>query len=469
MEKHILSKSTYIKGEQCLKQLYLLKKRPFLRDRMPAERIARFNRGTQVGIYAQQLFPGGIDAGPKHYSQYRKAVEKTAELIKQGREVIYEAAFQAHRTLILLDILVKNGDKWDAYEVKSSNKLSETFYKDAALQYYILRESGVNIGSFSLIHINTSYVRGEEMDIHKLFTITDVTEKVEAQRDYVAKQINRQLEILEAAHSPKIEIGPHCYNPYDCDFIGHCWKKVSSPSIFDIPALTKEEQFEIFGSFQTLETTPETSLKNDTAAIQLRSLVSQKEFVNKEELANYIPPFEEAWLVKILHFAPALPLYENTHPYQSLAFGFALQKINSSGEVLEEDLFIADATTNPCQEVKEKIAETINTDIPVFTYENNDARISGFSGIDLSELLKQGIYYHPKINKDYSSKSLAKALGIKPAYKSIDMDIVAAQYFVEIYNGHKDAEEKMQKIEKYFSRELKILSVFLQKLLKLKS
>ena len=469
MEKHILSKSTYIKGEQCLKQLYLNKKRPFLRDRMPAERIARFNRGTQVGIYAQQLFPGGIDAGPKHYSQYRKAVEKTAELMSRGQEVIYEAAFQAHKTLILLDILVKNGDEWDAYEVKSSNKLSETFYKDAALQYYVLRKSGVNIRSFSLIHINTSYVREKEMDIRKLFIITDVTQEVEAQRDYVAKQIDHQLEILQAAHSPKIDIGPHCYDPYDCDFIGHCWKKVASPNIFDIPALSKEQQFEIFHQFQTLETTPETILKSDTAKIQLRSLLAQKEYVHKEELINYIPPFEEAWLVKILHFAPALPLYENTRPYQAIAFGFARQKINSAGDVLEEYLFIADADTNPCEQIKEKIAQTINTDIPVFTYENNDAEVSGFSSIDLSELLKQGIYYHPEIRKDYSSKSLAKALGIKASYKSIDMDIVAAQYFVEIYNGHKDAEEKMQKIEKYFAKELKILSAFLQKLVKLKA
>ena len=148
MEKHILSKSTYIKGEQCLKQLYLHKKRPFLRDRMPAERLAIFSRGTNVGIYAQELFPGGIDAGPKHPSQYKKAVLKTAELIDAGQEVIYEAAFQANKTLILLDVLVKNGDSWDAYEIKSSKSLSETYYKDAALQYYVLVNSKIQINSF---------------------------------------------------------------------------------------------------------------------------------------------------------------------------------------------------------------------------------------------------------------------------------------------------------------------------------
>jgi hypothetical protein len=75
------------------------------------------------------------------------------------------------------------------------------------------------------------------------------------------------------------------------------------------------------------------------------------------------------------------------------------------------------------------------------------------------------MYYHPKITKDYSSRSLGLALGVKKAYRSIDMDVVAAQYYDEIRNGHKDAGQKQKDIAKYLERELKILGLFVQKIL----
>ncbi len=112
VEKHILSKSTFIKGHQCLKYLYLSKKRPFLRDKMTAEQRTKFKRGHAVGDLAQQLFPDGIDVSPKSPSQYQKAVEHTQTLIEQGQEVIYEATFQYDKVLVMLDILRKTPEGW---------------------------------------------------------------------------------------------------------------------------------------------------------------------------------------------------------------------------------------------------------------------------------------------------------------------------------------------------------------------
>jgi hypothetical protein len=466
MEKHILSKSTYIKGEQCLKQLYLHKKRPFLRDHMPPERLAIFRRGTDVGIYAQKLFPGGIDAGPKHYSQYQKAIARTAELMEQGREVIYEAAFQAHKTLILLDILVKNGAQWDAYEVKSSKSLSETYYKDAALQYHVLTESGVDIRSFSLIHINTDYVRGTEPDMHQLFVITDVTDEVKKRSSHVQQKIEEELAILSQAHSPKIDIGLHCRHPYDCDFIGHCWKGISSPSFFDIPALDLEQQFALYHTYGKLAKMPaDATLPNEVGRMQIQAQLEQKEFLHTEKIRKLFPPQQPLYLLKVLHFTPALPLYENTRPYEPLCFGFGLQQINRDGSLIPIHSFVYEGTNNPKPIIRQMIKELIPQDALVLTYANSEAKIEAVSSLDLSALLKEGLYYHPKITKDYSSRSLGLALGIKKAFKSIDMDVVAAQYYDEIRNQNKDSEQKRQHIAKYLERELKILALFVQKLL----
>ena len=107
MEKHILSKSTFLRGLQCAKSLYLYKNFIQTRDAVSAEQQAIFNRGNNVGVLAQKLFPDGIDATPAKRSNNLLAVENTRKLIESGAEIIYEAAFQHDQVLAILDILVK--------------------------------------------------------------------------------------------------------------------------------------------------------------------------------------------------------------------------------------------------------------------------------------------------------------------------------------------------------------------------
>ncbi|RLD41325.1 MAG: hypothetical protein DRI86_13595 [Bacteroidetes bacterium] len=458
MEKHILSKSTYIKGEQCLKQLYLHKKRPFLRDRMPAERLAIFSRGTNVGIYAQELFPGGIDAGPKHPSQYRKAVIRTAELVETGQEVIYEAAFQANRTLILLDILVKNGDYWDAYEVKSSKSLSEIYYKDAALQFFVLINAGIKINSFSLIHIDENYIRNGEIEKEKLFITTDVTEEVKKRYKQVEKNINNQIEVLSGDHSPKIEIGKHCFDPYDCDFIGHCWKGLKKPSVFDIPSIKYDDKYEYLKNKTEL-----IDLKGDSniTAVQKQQIevqISKKAVLSLSEdfiskLNRFKIDAKGKFAIKILNFIPALPLYDKTKPYQQLAFAFAIMSLEDDGEI---ELFISEGKANPNNEILQMINNL--TDNKRFTCYNN--KNSGIDLLDLRSVCTNNCFYHPAMTQDFSNKELSKALGIKPVWKSVESDIVAAQYYDEILRGHKKSEEKHAAIIKYLKKELTLVKVF---------
>jgi hypothetical protein len=54
-----LSKSLFLRGLQCPKSLYLYKTQPDLRDPVSQTQEAIFQSGTDVGITAQGLFPGG--------------------------------------------------------------------------------------------------------------------------------------------------------------------------------------------------------------------------------------------------------------------------------------------------------------------------------------------------------------------------------------------------------------------------
>ena len=92
--RHLLSKSTFLYGSQCAKRLYLYKFRPDLKEEVSNQQQAVFDRGTNVGILARNLFPGGVDASPESTFEYQKAAVKTSELIASGTQIIYEAVFQ---------------------------------------------------------------------------------------------------------------------------------------------------------------------------------------------------------------------------------------------------------------------------------------------------------------------------------------------------------------------------------------
>jgi len=104
-ELYLLSKSSFIKGLQCDKQLYLYKYHYDWMDEVTEGQQVIFDRGHEVGELAHQLFPGGTIAtdDPKKSSL---AVNRTAELIANGNEVIYEAAFVFDEVLVIADILV---------------------------------------------------------------------------------------------------------------------------------------------------------------------------------------------------------------------------------------------------------------------------------------------------------------------------------------------------------------------------
>ncbi|HSL87125.1 MAG TPA: hypothetical protein VK861_09340, partial [Bacteroidales bacterium] len=144
MKSYTLSKSSFIKGIQCEKHLYLYKHHYKWRDPISEEQQAIFTRGTNVGKLAQNLFPGGVDLSPPNPFQYEKAAKLTQVKIQSGVKIFYEPSFIYDELLVAVDILVKQRNKWSIYEVKSSTSISDTYIMDAAVQYYVLRNSGLD-------------------------------------------------------------------------------------------------------------------------------------------------------------------------------------------------------------------------------------------------------------------------------------------------------------------------------------
>jgi hypothetical protein len=137
---NLISKTAFLKFEQCHKAFYFYKKHPYLRDKISIDKQLTFKRGHQVGDLAQTLFPGGIDVS-KNSKNSAEGLALTTTLVEKKTPVIYEATFAYNDALIMVDILCLDNEKYTAYEVKSSFKISEVYLKDACLQYYVLKNA----------------------------------------------------------------------------------------------------------------------------------------------------------------------------------------------------------------------------------------------------------------------------------------------------------------------------------------
>src|SRR5687767_12860189 len=56
-----ISKTSFLKFEQCPKAFFFYKNLPYLRDKPTVDKLLTFKRGHDVGYFGQQLFPGGTD------------------------------------------------------------------------------------------------------------------------------------------------------------------------------------------------------------------------------------------------------------------------------------------------------------------------------------------------------------------------------------------------------------------------
>jgi len=446
MEKHILSKSTFIKGHQCLKALYLHKKRPFLRDKLSAEQRAKFKRGHKVGDMAQQLFPGGIDVSPKSPSQYQKSAIRTQELIAEGQSVIYEATFQFNKVLVMLDILVKTEKGWEAYEVKSSLSLSETYFTDAALQYYVITNSGLDLASFSLVYVDKNYTQGKgsEIDVQSYFIKQEVSAEIQEKQAQIAEKIEAELQILTEAHSPKVEVGAHCFSPYTCDFLGFCWKKKPT-DIFKISALSGTDRKELLdqGVF-SLEALQAQKWENPLVEKQLESLAKKQAFVTDDLKTLLLALPGNTACLGFVARQSAIPQCTGDKPYQNqllaYSFGFANESDLFSGRCSDYkafiELLVKRLSTSPQILVfdQDYLAEVLNQAIEISPDLRSEIEAINQKTLGIKQWIKDGQFFSPDFNHSLLFKDvITKLLKTFPfAKQAIYADVLAISMFEQI-------------------------------------
>lgn len=212
-----LTKSSFVKGNQCLKYLYLDKHKKQEKTPISKEKQELFNQGHRFEeLVRNNEFPDGINIKDKvgnfaYFNSY------TRHLINStNRQTIYEATIIEEEVLVMCDILVKNEDgNIHIYEIKLNTELNDAIIADLAVQYTICKKRFTsNLKSFNIV------LRTED----KNWKIENLTDNLEKQVDIVISKINDYKMILQK-DEPSLLMGEHCNKPYECEFIEYCKNK----------------------------------------------------------------------------------------------------------------------------------------------------------------------------------------------------------------------------------------------------
>ena len=456
--KSRLSKSTFIRGLQCEKSLYLYKHHYRLKDSTPPLLQAVFDQGTNIGILAQELFPNGVDTSPESHFNMVESVEKTRDFIFQGQTIIYEATFLYNEVLAALDILVKDEEGWKAYEVKSSTKVSETYIKDAAIQYYTITNSGIDLKDISIVHINNQYTKDGELDIHQLFTIESVYDQVLDYLPRIPNEVRRLKNVIESPEIPQVNIGPHCSDPYDCDFKGTCWKHIPEYSVFDISRLNKDKKFDLYNqgviTFDDIDL-GQTNL-NPNQLLQVQSEINGTSHIDIEEIRNFTNGLNyPLFFLDFETFGPAVPIYDGSRPYQQLVFQYSFHIQETSTSEIQHREYLAEPTEDPRIGFVEQLIQDCGSsgDILVYNIGFERGKLNDLIDVfpqysnelcgiinrlkDLMIPFQQKWYYTPEMRGSYSIKSVLPALVPELSYSDLPIKDggTASNTFLSMVNG----------------------------------
>ena len=262
--KRTLSKSDFKIARDCPTKLYY-KKKGYPNSNEENEYMAYLAEGGYlVGKYAQLLYPEGVELKIANGTGY--ALTETKELLDKNKKItLFEPAIESDGKIIRIDILKKDGNKFDLIEVKSKSwnsvdddqrrKMQDEYYEDVAFQYYVLKKAfpkaeitpyllmpdkskntGLEgaAGWFRIIReepdpestfrkVDVEFIPGTGSPEHKqlindnILVLVDVTNEVKARLDMVKTASEEFLESLRSQELKKIHgtLNKECFK---CEF-----------------------------------------------------------------------------------------------------------------------------------------------------------------------------------------------------------------------------------------------------------
>lgn len=432
-----LTKSRYAAGLQCLRRLWLNVHEPADWDE-PEEGSAA-DVGLEVGRMAHLLFPDGVLVGENPW-EHSAAVARTAVLMAdRSVPAIFEAAFEHAGVRVRVDVLERlPRGYWGLREVKSSTEVKEHYYDDVALQYHVLRNAGIPLSSVEVLHVNKRYVRGKTgICWPKFFRRVEVKIETRKRLKGIDVRLDEQRACLSRTQAPEVEPDAHCHDPYSCEHWERCTAIKPVDWVFHMPKFNAARcgELKVLG-VESISNIPDDFPLTSRQKIIREVTQSGKPFVSSDLLQRLDGLGPPACYLDFEAIMPAIPLYPNTRPYQTIPFQWSLHRVDSQGSIGHQE-FLAEGDVDPRREFAEALIAALKGEkwpiIVYSSYEETRLKELGVTFPDLAKpiarivrrlsdllpVVRSGLY-HPAFEFSNSIKCVAPALCSDVTYDDLD-------------------------------------------------
>jgi len=460
----LLSKTRFLAGLQCsLRLWHHCYNRELASEVSPAQQ-AIFGVGQEVGRLATTLYPRGILIAEDHL-HHGQAVEATRTAVANPElQAIFEGAFVHDDVLIRVDILekLKNGS-WNLIEVKSATSVKDIHLPDVAIQYSVLKGSGIKVAEAGILHLNNKYIYdGTRLELSKLFTFSDLSEQVLALQRELPSKLVEFKEMLTAPNPPQIAPSRHCLSPYTCEFWDHCTAEMPEYWVMHLTGVREARLSELAAmGIEDIRNIPKTFPLTRLQERIRTCILNREEHVApelKDELTNVEYP------IHFLDFetvSPAIPRYPNTRPYQAIPFQWSDHLLSETGGLAHLS-YLSKEDADPREDFATTLLETLGEKGTIFTYSNYERRIiceladllpqkrqpllaalERFK--DLQSLIKR-YFYTAAFHGSFSLKSVLPALVHEMSYENLAIreGTQASLEYLRMVSPETPAEQKKQ-------------------------
>ena len=422
-----ISKSRFIAGVQCLKRLYWLVHEPELATQPDEAAFALMEQGRQVGKFARQMFPGGVEVRPGTPDE---AIRITRELdANPAVPAIFEGAFEDGGVFVRVDVLERReDDRWRLIEVKSAANLKQQHLDDVAIQHRVVSRCGLDLASSCLMHVNRNYVfDGGSLDARRFFKVRNLTRRVEKLQPKLTFQLRSELRVLAMPNPPAIPTGPHCTNPITCEFFDRCNPPLPNDNIGYLPRLhaTAAEELEEMG-IESICDIPADFPLSERQRMACTSVQTGEPWFSAElgkELESLKYPI---YFMDFESVNPAIPRFSGMRPFDQLPFQWSLHLQRQPEAELEHHEFLATGTGDPRREFITSLCDALGERGSIVVYAAFEShRLSELAAWrpdfavrikeiqrrlwDLLPVVRNHIY-HPAFAGSYSLKAVLPAL-----------------------------------------------------------
>jgi predicted RecB family nuclease len=434
-----ISKSRYMAGVQCLRRLFLQVYSPELGSGKTAADFALMEQGREVGKLARQLFPGGVEV---RTGDPVEAIRITQELLSNPDiPAIFEAAFEHGGLFVRVNILHRRKDgRWRLIEVKSSASMKDEHLEDVAIQYRVVSNCRVDVGSCHLAIVNRQYMfRGGDIHPWGFFRIRNLTRKVQNLQQKLVFQVRSEFRVLEMPTVPDLPTGKHCIQPVTCEFFDHCNPPLTDDHIGYLPYIhaSAVEELEEMGVESICDIPDDFELTE----IQRRAATSVQRGESwfsaelREALSRLTYPL---YFMDFETVNPCLPRFPGMRPYDHIPFQWSVHVQREPGAEPQHYEFLAVDRSDPRREFIRSLCAVLGDSGSVIVYNQSFelARLSGLAGwlpefaerikqvqsrvFDLLPLIRNHVY-HPGFAGSYSLKSVLPALVPELTYEGMEV------------------------------------------------